>query len=102
MPFSKRLAASRVLFVILPFVLCVSIGVVAGVHGGLHNEAGTAYHFSDWSRTIARQDEIRLYGAFVLLVTLSVSALSTLALSLSGIFPGSRRKQSRSLPIPKL
>ncbi len=90
MPFSKRLAASRVLFVILPFVLCVSIGVVVGVHGGLHNEAATAFHSSDWSRVIARRNEIRMYGAFVLLVALSVSALSTLALTLSGIFPASR------------
>jgi DNA-binding transcriptional ArsR family regulator len=38
-----------------------------GVHGGLHSEAGTTYHSSCWSRAIARQDEIRMCGAFVLL-----------------------------------
>ena len=86
MLFSKRLTASRVLFVILPFVICVSIGVVAGFHGGLHNEATTAYYSSDWSRAIARHNELRLYGAFVLLTTLSVSALVTLALFVGGIF----------------
>jgi len=100
MPFSKRLAASRVLFVILPFVICVSIGVVAGFHGGLHNEATTAYYSSDWSRAIARHNELRLYGAFVLLTTLSVSALVTLALFVGGIFPA--RRKPRGLRISKV
>src|SRR6266567_874009 len=70
-----------------------------GVHGGLHNEAATAFHSSDWSRVIARRNEIRMYGAFVLLVTLSASALSTLALTLSGIFP---IRRAGILPIPLL
>ena len=100
MHFSKRLAASRVLFVILPFVICVSIGVVAGFHGGLHNEATTAYYSSDWSRAIARHNELRLYGAFVLLTTLSVSALVTLALFVGGIFPA--RRKPRGLRISKV
>jgi hypothetical protein len=80
MPFSKRLAVSRVLFVVLPFIVCVDMGVVAGVHGGLHNEVAATYHSSDWSQAIARGNEIRLYGAFVLLTTLSVLALLSLAL----------------------
>ena len=100
MLFSKRLAASRVLFVIVPFVICVSIGVVAGFHGGLHNEATTAYYSSDWSRAIARHNELRLYGAFVLLTTLSVSALVTLALFVGGIFPA--RRKPRGLRISKV
>jgi hypothetical protein len=100
MLFSKRLAASRVLFVIVPFVICVSIGVVAGFHGGLHNEATTAYYSSDWSRAIAGHNELRLYGAFVLLTTLSVSALVTLALFVGGIFPA--RRKPRGLRISKV
>jgi hypothetical protein len=94
MSFSNRLAASRVLFVVLPFLICIIIGAVAGFHGGLHNEATTAYYSSDWSPTIARYNEIRLYGAFVLLMTLSVSALVTFGLFIAGIFPA-RRKRSR-------
>jgi len=94
MPLSKRFAASRAFFVVLPFIMCVSIGVVAGFHGGLHNEAGMAYYSSDWSRAIARHNEIRLYGAFVLLTTLSVSASVTLALFVGGIFPARRRHRS--------
>jgi hypothetical protein len=100
MPLSKRFAASRSLFVILPFVICVSIGLVAGFHGGLHNEATTAYYSSDWSRAIARHNELRLYGAFVLLTTLSVSALVTLALFVGGIF--SVRPKPRGLRISKV
>jgi hypothetical protein len=100
MPFSKRLAASRVLFVILPFVICVSIGLVAGFHGGLHNEATTAYYSSDWSRATIRCNELRLYGAFVLLTILSVSALLTLALFVGRIFP--MRRKPRGLRISKV
>jgi hypothetical protein len=95
MPYSNRLAAWRVLLVILPFIICVSIGVVVGFHGGLHNEAATAYHSSDWSPAIARRDEIRLYGAFVLLTTLSVLALFTLAVFIGGIFPARRKRISK-------
>jgi hypothetical protein len=73
--------------------MCVSIGVVVGFHGGLHNEAGMAYYSSDWSRVIARHNEIRLYGAFILLITLSVSALFTLALFVGGIFPARRKRR---------
>jgi hypothetical protein len=79
----------------LPFLICVGIGVVVGFQGGLHNEAITAYYSSDWSRAIARQNEIRLYGAFVLLTTLSVSALVTLALFVGGIFPARRKRNPR-------
>ena len=92
MPLSKRFAASRLLFVVLPFILCVSIGVAVGLHRGLHNKAGTAYYSSDWSRAIARHNELRLYGAFVLLTKLSVLALVTLALFVGGIFPARRKR----------
>src|SRR5262249_15769543 len=94
MPLSKRFATSRVFLVVLPFIMCISIGVVAGFHGGLHNEVGTAYYSSDWSRAIARHNELRLYGAFVLLTTLSVSALFTLALFVGVIFPARRKHRS--------
>src|SRR5262249_4361391 len=92
MPLSKRLAASRVLFVISLFVIVVSIGVVVGFHGGLHNEATTAYYSTEWSRVLARRNKIRLYGAFVLLTTLSVAALFTLALFVAAIFPARRKR----------
>ena len=75
--------------------MCVSIGVVVGFHGGLHNEAGMAYYSSDWSQAIARHNEIRLYGAFVLLTKLSVLALVTLALFVGGIFPARRKRISK-------
>jgi hypothetical protein len=97
MPYSNRLAAWRVLLVILPFIICVSIGVVVGFHGGLHNEAATAYYSSDWPRVIVRRNEIRLYGAFVLLTTLSVAALFTLALFVGGIFPARRKRITKHL-----
>jgi hypothetical protein len=75
--------------------MCVSIGVVVGFHGGLHNEAGVAYYSRDWSRAIARHNDIRLYGAFVLPTTLSVSALVTLALFVGRIFPARRKRISK-------
>jgi hypothetical protein len=43
----KRLAASRVLLVILPFLICIGIGVVVGFQGGLHNDATTAYFYDE-------------------------------------------------------
>jgi hypothetical protein len=46
---------------------------------------------------IARRNEIRLYGAFVLLTTLSVAALFTLALFVGGIFPARRKRITKHL-----
>jgi hypothetical protein len=92
---SKRGLASTGLWIFLALAFCVSIGVLTGLHGGMHNEAGAIYDSSGGRHAIAGREAVRLYGAFVLLGILGVTALVTLARSLGGIFP-SRRKHNRS------
>ena len=92
---SKPALASLGLRVVLALVFCISLGILIGLHGGLHNEAGAMYHSNAGSRAVAGPEMIRLYGAFVLLPILGVVALATLALSVGGIFP-LRRKHHRS------
>jgi len=87
MPPIKRRTAWRVLAVVSPFVLCVSIGMVAGIHGGLHNEAAAQYRSDDLSAMNGIHESVRLYGALVFLITLSASALTTVALFVSRMFP---------------
>src|SRR5947208_7539809 len=79
----------------------MSIGILIGLHGGLHNEAGAIYHSSGGRHVIAGREEIRLYGAFVLLGILGVIALATLARFVGGIFPP-RRKHHRPAPPSKV
>src|SRR5947209_2475289 len=92
---SKR--ALTGLWIILALAFCVSVGVLTGLHGGMHNEAGAIYDSSGGRHAIAGREAIRLYGAFVLLGILGVTALATLALFVGGIFPP-RRKHHRSAP----
>ena len=87
MPPFKRRTAWRVLAVVSPFALCVSIGMVAGIHGGLHNEAAAQYRSDDLSAMNGIHESVRLYGALVFLITLSASALTTVALFVSRMFP---------------
>ena len=79
----------------MAIAFCISIGMLTGFHGGMHNEAGAMYDSSAGRHAIAGREEIRLYGAFVLLGIVGVIALATLALFVSGIFPP-RRKGHRS------
>ena len=92
---SKPALASTGLRIILALALCISIGVLIGLHGGLHNEAGVIYDSGGGRHAIAGREEIRLYGAFVLLSIVGVISLATLALFVSGIFPP-HRKHHRS------
>jgi hypothetical protein len=92
---SKRALASTGLWIILALAFCISIGVLIGLHGGMHNEAGAIYESSGGSHAITGRDALRLYGAFVLLGILGVTALATLARFVGGIFPP-RWKHHRS------
>jgi hypothetical protein len=94
---SKLASASTGLWTVLAVAFCISIGVLIGFHGGMHNEAGAIYDSGGRGRAIAGKEEIRLYGAFVLLGIVGVIALVTLALFVSGIFPP-HRKHHRAAP----
>ena len=95
MQISRPALASHGFWIILAIAFCISIGILIGLHGGLHNEAGAIYDSSGGRHPMAGREEIRLYCAFVLLGILGVIALVTLALFVGGIFPP-RRKQHRS------
>jgi hypothetical protein len=97
MPLFKRRTAWRAFAVVLPFALCVTIGMVLGIHGGLHNEAAMQYRFTDVSAMNRIHEAIRLYGASVFLTVLSASALTTVALFVSRMFPASHKKALHSL-----
>ena len=101
MQMSKPTLASIGLRIILALAVCISIGVLIGFHGGLHNEAGAIYDSSGGRHPMAGAEEIRLYGAFVLLGILGVIALATLARFVGGIFPP-RRKHHRPAPPSKV
>src|SRR6266705_6387648 len=96
---SKPPFASRGFWTILAIAFCISIGlgILTGFPGGMHNEAGAIYDSSGGRHAIAGREEIRLYGAFVLLGILGVTALATLARFVGGIF-APRRKHHRSAP----
>jgi hypothetical protein len=96
---SKR--ALTGLWITLALALCISIGILIGFHGGMHNEAGAIYDSSGGRHAIGGREEIRLYGAFVLLGILGVIALATLALFVGGIFPP-RWKHRHSAPHSKV
>jgi hypothetical protein len=101
MQISKPSLASHGFWIVLAIAFCISIGILTGFHGGLHNEAGAIYDSSGGGRPIAGTEEIRLYGAFVLLGILGMVALATLALFVGEIFPP-RRKHHRSAPPSKV
>src|SRR5438309_10237705 len=101
MQISKPALASHGFWIVLAIAFCISIGILTGFHGGLHNEAAAIYDSSGGRHAIAGREEIRLYGAFVLLGIVGVIALATLALFVSGIFPP-RRKHHRSAPLSKV
>jgi len=90
--------ASRGFWIILALALCLSIGVLTGFHGGMHNEAGVIYDSSGARHAIPGKEEIRLYGAFVLLGIVGVIALATLALFVGGIFPPHRKHHRSASP----
>ena len=95
MPLFKRGTAWRGFAVVLPLALCTSIGMLVGVHGGLHNEAAAHYRSDDLSAMNGTHGAIRLYGALVFLTILSASALTTVALFVSRMFPASHRNVLR-------
>ena len=97
MQISKPALFSQGFWIVLAIAFCISLGILIGFHGGLHNEAGAIYDSSGGRHAIAGREEIRLYGAFVLLGILGVIALATLARFVGGIFPP-RRKHHRSAP----
>ena len=101
MRISKPALASHGFWIVLAIAFCISIGILTGLHGGLHNEAGAIYDSIGGRHAIAGREEIRLYGAFVLLGIVGVIAVATLALFVSGIFPP-RRKHHRSAPPSKV
>jgi hypothetical protein len=43
---SKPALASRGFWIILAIAFCIGIGILIGLHGGLHNEAGAIYDSS--------------------------------------------------------
>ena len=91
MQISRPALASHAFWIILAIAFCISIGILIGLHGGLHNEAGAIYDSSGGRHPMAGREEIRLYGAFVLLGILGVIALATLARFVGGIFPPRRK-----------
>jgi len=95
MPISKHRVVLRILATFLPFALCITLGVVVGIQGGLHNEAGIRFASGDVLATNGMQQGIRLYGALILLAMLSGSALSTLAIVVSKMFPASHKTDRR-------
>jgi len=101
MQISRPALASHGFWIILAIAFCISIGILIGLHGGLHNEAGALYDSSGGRHPMAGAEEIRLYGAFVLLGILGVIALATLARFVGGIFPP-RRKHHRPAPPSKV
>jgi hypothetical protein len=101
MQISRPALASHGFWIILAIAFCISIGILIGLHGGLHNEAGAIYDSSGGRHPMAGREEIRLYGAFVLLGILGVIALATLARFVGGIFPP-RRKHHRPAPPSKV
>ena len=70
----KPALASTGLRIILALAVCISIGVLIGFHGALHNEAGAIYDSGVGKHAVAGKEEIRLYGAFVLLCILRTSS----------------------------
>ena len=95
MQIAKPALSSHGFWIVLAIAFCISLGILIGFHGGLHNEAGAIYDSSGGRHAIAGREEIRLYGAFVLLGILGVTALATLARFVGGIF-APRRKHHRS------
>ncbi|PYJ79845.1 MAG: hypothetical protein DME69_03120 [Verrucomicrobia bacterium] len=95
MPVFKRRTAWRGFAVVLPFALCISIGMLVGIHGGLHNEAAAHYRSDELSAMNGIHGAIRLYGALVFLTILSASALTTVALFVCRMFPASHRTDLR-------
>jgi hypothetical protein len=91
MSISKHRVVLRILATLLPFALCVIIGMVVGIQGGLHNEAGLQFRSADTLGMTGMHQGIRLYGALILLTTLSAAALSTLAIVVSRMFPASHK-----------
>src|SRR5437762_12922323 len=100
MQMSKPALASHGFWIVLAIGFCISIGVVSGFHGGMHNEAGAIYDAAGARHAITGREGIRLYGAFVLLCILGVISLVTLALFVGGIFPR-RREHRHSVPQSK-
>ena len=100
MQISKPPYRSRGFWIVLAVAFCISIGVLIGFHGGMHNEAGAIYDAAGARHAITGREEIRLYGAFVLLCILGVISLVTLALFVGGIFPR-RREHRHSAPQSK-
>jgi hypothetical protein len=96
MQISKPALPSHGFWIVLAIAFCISLGMLIGFHGGLHNEAGAIHDSGGGRHAIAGREEIRLYGAFVLLGILGVTALATLARFVGGIF--TRRKHHRSAP----
>jgi len=43
MQISRPALASHGFWIILAIAFCISIGILIGLHGGLHNEAGAIY-----------------------------------------------------------
>ena len=98
MQISKPTLAWPGFWIVLAIAFCITIGVLTGFHGGLHNEAGAIYDSSGGRQAIAGRTEIRLYGAFVLLSILGVIALATLARFVAGIFTPRRKHHHSNLP----
>src|SRR6266550_9227652 len=98
MQISRPALASHGFWIVLAIAFCISIGMLTGFHGGMHNEAGAMYDSSGGRHAIAGGEEIRLYGAFVLLGIVGVIALATLALFVSEIFPPRRKDDHSARP----
>jgi hypothetical protein len=94
----KRLITSCILFLILSLVILIIIGTIVGTRGGVGNApAMRDYDSSFGAGHRFGYDITRRYGHVVFLSTISLSALTALTISFSGILPWCR-KRPESLP----
>lgn len=105
MLFLKRLLTSFILFIVLSVVFFIGalavVGAVAGARAGVGNPAVKDFA-SGYAVGHAAGYEIgKRYGGLIRLGTLGTSALTSLAISFSGILPWCR-KQPQPPPLPKV
>jgi len=78
----KRLLTSCVLYAVLLFVVLITMGMVAGAHGGVNRPNG-----KNSQAYVAGYEATRRYGAIIFLSALGVPALVAVAISFVGVLP---------------
>src|SRR2546430_16994365 len=97
MQISKPALPSHGFWIVLAIAFCISIGILTGFHGGLHNEAGAIYDSSGGEHAKAGGEEIHLFGGFGLFGVVGGIELSPPVPFLSGDFVP-RPEAHRSVP----